>query len=162
MTRKFPSVSRSARLVLLGGLAWSGISFASPPDEPKPSESTAAEADVAQPAPDPYLTTAPPTGYETFVDAQGRRYFVLTVRKKEGAFVRVGTTHVQFKGGYVLEIDSETDDELRVTLAPQSSPHRTRAIAALCEELNRTSTRFPGTRLTLRFAIHQPVAEVAG
>jgi hypothetical protein len=114
MTRKFPSVSRSARLVLLGGLAWSGISFASPPDEPKPSESTAAEADVAQPAPDPYLTTAPPPGYETFVDAQGRRYFVLTVRKKEGAFVRVGTTHVQFKGGYVLEIDSETDDELRV------------------------------------------------
>jgi len=55
-----------------------------------------------------------------------------------------------------------TDTELRITLAPQSSPHRTRAIAALCEDLNRTPTRFPGTRLTLRFAIHQPAADPGG
>lgn len=46
-----------------------------------------------------------------------------------------------------------TDAELRVTLAPLSSPHRSRAIAALCEELNRTPTRFPGTALRLRFAV---------
>ena len=37
-----------------------------------------------------------------------------------------------------------TKRELRVTLAPQSSPHRTRAIAALCEELNRTKAALPG------------------
>ena len=46
--------------------------------------------------------------------------------------------------------------ELRVTLAPQSSPHRTRAIAALCAELNRTNTLFPGSRLRLRYSIRQP------
>jgi len=44
-------------------------------------------------------------------------------------------------------------DELRVTLAPQASPHRTRAIAALCAELNATDTRFPGTNLRLCFAV---------
>lgn len=48
-----------------------------------------------------------------------------------------------------------TDKELRVTLAPLSSPHRTRAIAALCEELNATQTVFPGSRLRLRYAIRE-------
>ena len=49
-----------------------------------------------------------------------------------------------------------TQTELRVTLAPQSSPHRTRAIAALCDELNQTNTVFPGSQLRLRYAIKQP------
>jgi hypothetical protein len=48
-----------------------------------------------------------------------------------------------------------TQTELRVTLAPQSSPHRTRAIAALCEELNQTGTVFPGSALRLRYAIRE-------
>jgi hypothetical protein len=43
-----------------------------------------------------------------------------------------------------------TQAELRVTLAPQSSPHRPRAVAALCEELNALHTVFPGSRLRLR------------
>jgi hypothetical protein len=43
-------------------------------------------------------------------------------------------------------------DELLVHLAPLSSPHRTRAIAGLCEELNRKFTVFPGSRLTLNFS----------
>jgi hypothetical protein len=46
-----------------------------------------------------------------------------------------------------------TQMELRVTLSAQSSPHRTRAIAALCDELNLTKTLFPGSRLRLRYAI---------
>ncbi|MBI5362352.1 MAG: hypothetical protein HZA53_04175, partial [Planctomycetes bacterium] len=45
------------------------------------------------------------------------------------------------------------EDELLVTLAPLSSAHRSRAIAELCETLNRTATCFPGTRLRLRYAI---------
>ena len=45
--------------------------------------------------------------------------------------------------------------ELRVTLAAQRSPHRTRAIAALCVELNQTKTIFPGSRLLLHFAVHE-------
>jgi len=48
-----------------------------------------------------------------------------------------------------------TRTELRVTLAAQSSPHRTRAIAALCEELNQTKTIFPGSRLRLRYSIRE-------
>ena len=45
--------------------------------------------------------------------------------------------------------------ELRVTLAARSSPHRTRAIAALCEELNRAATRFPGSSLCPRDAVRE-------
>jgi len=45
--------------------------------------------------------------------------------------------------------------ELRVVLVPLSSPHRTRAIAALCDDLNATVTRFPGTNLRLRFGLSQ-------
>jgi transposase len=48
-----------------------------------------------------------------------------------------------------------TRTELRVTLAPQSSPHRTRAIAALCEELNQANTLFPGSGLRLRYSIRE-------
>ena len=46
-----------------------------------------------------------------------------------------------------------TEHELRITLAPLSSAHRTRALAALCEALNLTMTPFPGTRLVLRYAV---------
>jgi hypothetical protein len=49
-----------------------------------------------------------------------------------------------------------TKRELRVTLAAQSSPHRTRAVAALCEELNRRKAVFPGSRLCLIYAIQEP------
>jgi len=48
-----------------------------------------------------------------------------------------------------------TKTELRITLAAQSSLHRSRAIAALCEELNQTKTIFPGSRLRLRYAIRE-------
>ncbi len=49
-----------------------------------------------------------------------------------------------------------TEDELRISLAPLSAPHRTRAIAALCQELNACQTRFPGSRLRLHFAVATP------
>jgi transposase len=49
-----------------------------------------------------------------------------------------------------------TETELRVTLRAQSSQHRTRAIAKLCEELNRSQTTFPGSRLRLHYAIREP------
>jgi hypothetical protein len=50
------------------------------------------------------------------------------------------------------------DDELRVTLAPQSSPHRSRAIAALCASLNKEGAVAPGTglRLVLDCAAQSP------
>ena len=49
-----------------------------------------------------------------------------------------------------------TETELRVTLAPLSSRHRTRAIAALCHELDQSGVRFPGTKLRLRYAVASP------
>lgn len=45
------------------------------------------------------------------------------------------------------------DGELRVTLVAQSSPHWTRAIAALCQELEKLGACYPGTNLRLRYAI---------
>jgi transposase len=48
-----------------------------------------------------------------------------------------------------------TKTELRVTLAAQSSAHRTRAIAALCDQLSQTKTIFPGSRLRLHYAIRE-------
>jgi transposase len=46
-----------------------------------------------------------------------------------------------------------TENELRIRLAPLSSPHRTRVLAVLCQELDGTGTFFPGTRLRLRYAV---------
>ena len=43
--------------------------------------------------------------------------------------------------------------ELRVLVAPLSSPHRTRVLATLCGELNATATKFPGTNLILRYDV---------
>jgi hypothetical protein len=48
------------------------------------------------------------------------------------------------------------DTELHITLAPLSSPHRTRAAQALCDILDQTATIFPGSYLRLRFAVHPP------
>jgi prepilin-type processing-associated H-X9-DG protein len=48
------------------------------------------------------------------------------------------------------------ENELRVTLAPQSSPHRSRALASLCEQLNAIDVQFPGTSLRLRYAVAEP------
>lgn len=44
-----------------------------------------------------------------------------------------------------------TVDKVRVSLEPPSSPHRARAIAALCEDLNTQPVRFSGSRLRLRY-----------
>jgi len=48
-----------------------------------------------------------------------------------------------------------SETELRVILAPQSSPHRTRAIDALCDQLNQTKTLFPGSRLRLHYTTRE-------
>lgn len=46
-----------------------------------------------------------------------------------------------------------TTTELLVSLDPLSSPHKTQALEALCEQLNVTATRFPGTKLQMRFTV---------
>jgi hypothetical protein len=63
-----------------------------------------------------------------------------------------GRTLIQtaLQSGAMLE---PTESELRVTLAPLSSPHRSKAVAALCESLESTKTRVPGTQLVMRYAV---------
>jgi len=58
--------------------------------------------------------------------------------------------HAAFQSAARLEV---TEDELRVTIAAQSSPHRTAALAALCARLDALATAFPGTKLRLRLAV---------
>jgi hypothetical protein len=48
------------------------------------------------------------------------------------------------------------DNELHITLAPLSSPHRTQAAQAISEMLDQTETIFPGSRLRMRFAVRPP------
>jgi DNA-binding CsgD family transcriptional regulator len=59
--------------------------------------------------------------------------------------------HELFRAAADIDV---TDAELRVTLHPLSSPHRTHAVQALCETLTETATTFPGSSLRLRFAVH--------
>jgi transposase len=62
--------------------------------------------------------------------------------------------HAAFASAADLEV---TATELRVTLAPQSSAHRSKAVAALCDALNASTTTFPGTTLALRYAVAEPL-----
>jgi len=50
-----------------------------------------------------------------------------------------------------------TPTEIKVILGPLSSPHRSRAISALCAELNLLGTRFPGSSLRLRYAVRETI-----
>jgi DNA-binding CsgD family transcriptional regulator len=52
-----------------------------------------------------------------------------------------------------------TVDQLRITLAPLSSPHRSRVLETLCEVLNKTNTLFPGTLLRMRYSVAPPHPE---
>ncbi len=58
--------------------------------------------------------------------------------------------HAAFQSPARLEV---AEGELRVTIAAQSSPHRTAALAALCEQLDALAIPFPGTHLRLRLAV---------
>ena len=48
------------------------------------------------------------------------------------------------------------DSQMHVTLNPLSAPHRTRAIAGLCQQLTDTETVYPGTDHTLIYTIKTP------
>jgi transposase len=58
--------------------------------------------------------------------------------------------HAAFQSSADLEV---AEGELRVTIAAQSSPHRTAALAALCRQLDADPALFPGTTLRLRLAV---------
>ena len=45
------------------------------------------------------------------------------------------------------------ENQLRIALAPLSSPHRSRVLEALCQALNKTNTLFPGTQLRMCYCV---------
>src|SRR5436309_13898240 len=45
-----------------------------------------------------------------------------------------------------------TKEQLRITLAPLSSPHRSRGLETLCADSNETPTKLPGTELETHYA----------
>jgi hypothetical protein len=55
-----------------------------------------------------------------------------------------------FRASADLEV---VGNQLRVRIEPLSAPRRSRAIAALCDELNETETLYPGTRLCLVYRV---------
>jgi len=61
--------------------------------------------------------------------------------------------HELFTGAGDIRVSAS---ELHITLAPLSSPHRTRAAESLCGILDQTATIFPGSRLRVRFAVRPP------
>jgi len=44
-------------------------------------------------------------------------------------------------------------DTLNVRLDPATAPRRSRALAALCEQLTATQTRYPDTKLKIAYSI---------
>ena len=46
-----------------------------------------------------------------------------------------------------------TETELQITIAAQSSPHRSQALANLCKELDRKAACYPGSRLRVRLSV---------
>ena len=49
--------------------------------------------------------------------------------------------------------DAKRDVWILCETRRQYAPRRTRALAALCDQLNATATRYPGTQLTLHYEI---------
>lgn len=63
-----------------------------------------------------------------------------------------GRTFIQMALQNTADIEP-TDNRLLITLAPLSSPHRSRTLGALCEVLNKTNSLFPGTRLQAYYSV---------
>jgi hypothetical protein len=74
------------------------------------------------------------------------------VRPRYARADQEGRTLIQNALAATAELRVE-EGELRVTLDPLSSPHRSRVIEALCEALNGTAVCFPGTDLRIRYAV---------
>jgi hypothetical protein len=58
--------------------------------------------------------------------------------------------HAAFQSSARMEV---TETELKITIAAQSSPHRSEALAQLCQELNAETVYYPGSRLRVHLAV---------
>jgi transposase-like protein len=66
--------------------------------------------------------------------------------------------HAAFQSSARFEV---TETELKITLATQSSPHRSEALAKLCDELDAELACYPGSSLRIRMAVagQEPLTE---
>jgi len=66
--------------------------------------------------------------------------------------------HAAFQSSARMQV---TETELKITIAAQSSPHRTEALAKLCQELDAEKVCYPGSRLRVRLAVEgqEPLTE---
>ena len=74
------------------------------------------------------------------------------VRPRYARADQEGRTLIQSALAATAELRVEAS-ELRLMLDPLSSPHRSRAVEALCRALNDTEVCFPGTDLRIRYAV---------
>jgi len=58
--------------------------------------------------------------------------------------------HAVFQSSASMKV---TETELQITIAAQSSPHRSEALAKLCRELDAKMVYYPGSRLRVRLAV---------
>ena len=63
-----------------------------------------------------------------------------------------GRTFIQMALQDAADIEP-AEDQLRITLAPLSSPHRSYVLEALCETFTKTNTLFPGTQLQMCYVV---------
>jgi hypothetical protein len=59
--------------------------------------------------------------------------------------------HAAFQSSAKIDVNK---NEINITLTPQSSPHRSRALADLCQKLNKIETNFPGTNKRVFLAVN--------
>jgi transposase len=69
-----------------------------------------------------------------------------------------GRTFVQMALQDTADIEP-MNDQLRIKLAPLSSPLRSRVLESLCVTLNKTKTLFPGTLLQMHYVVAPPCFE---
>ena len=67
-----------------------------------------------------------------------------------------GRTFIQMALQDTADIEP-MNDQLRIKLAPLSSPHRSRVLESLCVALNKTKTLFPGTLLQMHYVVAPPL-----
>ena len=92
--------------------------------------------------------------------------FKMVAFQAESDLVRQITAHyarVGDEGRTLIQtaLNSAADIEVRkneivVSLAPLSSAHRSKAVAAICEELTVRRVAFPGTKFTLSYSVRAP------
>jgi hypothetical protein len=88
------------------------------------------------------------------VSIRSPRELVGQIRPHDARAANEGRTFIQSALQNTAAIEP-IENELHINLKPLSSPHRSKALAALCEILNQTNTQFAGTKLTMRFSAEQ-------